>query len=156
MACTYLILNRNLSLICNLGAAGAATERYRLGQCLHIHTIIEPDRPGIMTGIPHEHHPGILDSFETAVLATQDRPVITRAERDMVAPAADLIDMEAASIAQACRHFTMPCYVFKFVSDTAGHTRTDSIAENIVSLGESFYAFFQNRVQGPLFKAAGF
>ncbi|HOO45226.1 MAG TPA: hypothetical protein PLM29_03275 [Deltaproteobacteria bacterium] len=155
MACTYLITARTPSLICNLGAAGATTDRYRLGQCLHVHKIIEPDRPGLITGKPHEHQTVMLDGFETAVLATQDRPVITGVERDMIAPAADLVDMEAASIAQVCRRMAVPCYIFKFISDTPGTAQIVSIVDTITRLGGAFYQFFHDRVQGLLHEAAG-
>ena len=57
MACAYLIQTRRPALVCNLGAAGAADRRCALGECYHISKVIEPDRPGLKSGLPHEQLP---------------------------------------------------------------------------------------------------
>jgi len=153
MACTCMILIHQPLKVCNLGAAGATSIKSPLGECLHISKIIEPDRPGIRSHRPHEHLTATLDGFETAVLATHDRPITSVEDRRALSVHAELIDMEAASIAQACRRLGTPCYIFKFVSDTPAHTGTGSIEKNIGLLGDSFYRYIRDRVLDILFRA---
>ena len=144
MACTYFIEHYHPVCLCNLGAAGSADARFRLGECCHITKVIEPDRPELKTGIPHTHTPDVLDNFSTAVLATQNRAVRDQAERDRIARDAQLVDMEGASIAQACGHFGVKCFLFKFVSDTPDHRKSDDIERNIALYRDSFFQFFRD------------
>ncbi len=142
MACAYFIAKFHPSCICNLGAAGAADKQYHLGECYHITRVIEPDRPHLKTGLPHEHIPGILDAFSNVTLATQDRPVIDPEERSEIGVHAQLVDMEGASVVQVCRRFRTRCYLFKFVSDTSDHLRGRDIAKNIKQYRNIFFEFF--------------
>ncbi|HYA15327.1 MAG TPA: 5'-methylthioadenosine/S-adenosylhomocysteine nucleosidase [Syntrophales bacterium] len=146
MACTYFIDRYHPACICNLGAAGSVNASYSLGECYHITNIIEPDRPELKTGIPHTHTPYFLDNFATAVLATQDRAVRDPAERDRIGRDAQLVDMEGGSITQACRHFGVKCFLFKFVSDTPDHRKSDDIERNIALCRDSFFQFFRDTV----------
>jgi nucleoside phosphorylase len=135
MAATWLILTEHPSQIFNLGAAGAMNHTHNLGETLHISKVIEPDRPILGTDRFHEHIPDMLQGFATAVLATQDKPVILPEERDKLSARAQLADMEGAAVVQTCRRFKIPCYLFKFVSDTP---ENHCIRENIECYRESF------------------
>lgn len=135
MAATWLILTEHPVEIFNLGAAGAMNHTHALGETLHICQVIEPDRPILGTERFHKHIPDILQAFPTAVLATQDKPVILPEERERIAAFARLADMEGAAVVQTCRRFKIPCYLFKFVSDTPENHR---IRENIESCREGF------------------
>lgn len=144
MATSHLILCHHPTLVCNPGAAGATNDAYSLGACRHIERIIEPDRPDLLTGAPSILTPDILPNFPLASLATQDRPVRDQAERTALAPC--LVDMEAAAIVQACRHYGLPCYCFKYVSDSPKHTSLADICTHITLYREPFFAFFQGQV----------
>ncbi|MEN6331866.1 MAG: hypothetical protein ABFD57_07760 [Smithella sp.] len=146
MACSYLIQRFDPGVLCNLGAAGATDGRFALGECLQIERIIEPDRPDLDTGQPHEQTPDILEGFSSVTLATQDKPVREASERGKIAGLAQLVDMEGASIGQTCRRFNKPCYVFKFVSDTPAHGQRSDIRNNISLYREAFYQFFRKKV----------
>ncbi len=135
MAATWLILTEHPAQIFNLGASGAMNHRHKLGEVLHISEVIEPDRPILGTDRFYEHSADMLQGFATAVLATQDKPVILPEERASVAAFAQLADMEGAAVVQTCRRFNVPCYLFKFVSDTPENHR---IRENIESCREGF------------------
>ena len=66
---------------------------------------------------PNIHEPHLLKGFQTAILAISDKAILDPDERGKIAMIAELIDMEGASIVQACRKFDTKCYMFKFVSD---------------------------------------
>lgn len=146
MACTYLIQRYPISRICNLGAAGATLSEYSLGECFPISKVIELDRFHLKTGMCYEYQPQTLDNLPGAVLATQDRAVITVDQRERAARHAQLVDMEGASIIQACNLFHMRCFLFKFVSDTPDHVRAGSIEENIKHYRDALYGFFRDVV----------
>jgi len=146
MACSYLIQRFNPEVLCNLGAAGATDGRFVLGECLQIERIIEPDRPDLDTGQPHEHAPDILEGFSSVTLATQDKPIREASEREKISRLAQLVDMEGASINQTCRCFNKPCYVFKFVSDTPAYGQRNDIRNNISLYREAFYHFSREEV----------
>jgi len=146
MACTYLIQRYHPVCLCNAGAAGTVSASYRLGECRHITKIIEPDRPELRTGVYHAHIPDVIDGFPTATLATQDKAVRNPAEKERIAPDAQLVDMEGASVVQACRQFHVKCYLFKFVSDTPDHDTSGDIERNIALYRDTFFCFFYDKV----------
>jgi len=151
MAAAYCCQTFQPALICNLGAAGATDDSFALGDILHITEAIEYDRPELRSNKPHIHAPHILEGFPLAKVATQDTPVIDADKREEIASFAALVDMEAASVIQACRKFQTKCVIFKFVSDTPDHTHGDDIVMNIKQYRMSFYDFFRKSVSPRLF-----
>ncbi len=151
MATAYICQRFNPSLVCNLGAAGATDNSYKLGDVFQIKKIFEYDRPEFKTGKPHIHTPDTVKGFKTAVLATSDKVVIESAHRKEVSLHAGLVDMEGASVAHACRRFETKCFVFKFISDTPDHTGDDDIINHIRELRTHFYEVFSKTVM-PLLK----
>jgi len=133
-------------IIVNAGAAGAAGTSTPLGEFYHITEIVEYDRPDFTTGDPEVHRPLIMDGFSTATLATQDKPVIVPDKRKKISEVAKLVDMEAASIVQACKKLDAPIVVFKYVTDTPEHTNGSDIVNHIKQFREGFYDFFMNSV----------
>jgi len=146
MACAYSCLRFGPFCIVNLGAAGATGKRHTLGEPFHIKKAFEYDRPQFKSKSPNRHIPDIFGGFSYAKIATLDRPVLDPAERQTLSKAADLIDMESASVIQACRKFKTKCYIFKFVSDTPEHTRDNDIIENIKIYRNTFFNFFRESV----------
>ena len=146
MACAYSCLRFGPFCIVNLGAAGATGSGLPLGKPLHIKMAFEYDRPQFKSKSPHKHIPDIIEGFSYAKIATLDRPVLDPAERQKLSKTADLIDMESASIIQACKKFKTKCYIFKFVSDTPEHTRDNDIVENIKIYRNTFFSFFRESV----------
>lgn len=142
MATAYSCYKFNPACICNLGAAGATDFSHPLGEIFHINKIIEYDRPELTTERPCIHKPDILNGFQAAKLSTSDMAVLDPDERREISINADLIDMEGASVAQACRKFNTKCFIFKFVSDTPDHARNEDIVGNIRLHRTRFYEFF--------------
>ena len=142
MATGYLCHTCYPARIFNLGAAGAADFSHPLGKIFHITEIIEHDRHELTTKRPFIHHPDILNGFQTARLSTSDMAVLDPDERKTISRTADLIDMEGASVVQACRKFDTRCFLFKFVSDTPDHAMDQEIVENIRRYRSFFYEFF--------------
>ena len=150
MATAYCCHKYTPACICNLGAVGAAGIGHSLGEIFHIDEIIEYDRPELKSGTPRIHKPDTIDGFRTAKLATSDRAILAPDERKKISKNADLIDMEGASVVQVCRKFRTKCFIFKFVSDTPEHTRSDDIVENIRGYRAVFYEYFLDSVM-PVF-----
>ena len=132
--------------VLNLGAAGAVAPGMAVGDIYHITKIVEPDRPDFRTNGPHSYAPETIKGFDTAVIATQDHAVISLEERQQVAQLAQLVDMEAAGVAQACRKFKVPCMVFKYVTDTVEAPAEETIMENIRLCRDAAADFFQDRI----------
>ena len=151
MATAYCCRKFTPACICNLGAQQALHipdmiwEKYFISM-----KIIEPDRPDLKTGKPCIHKPDLLAGFKTAILATSDRAILDPKERKEISKNADLIDMEGASVVQACRKFRKKCYLFKFVSDTPDHTRDQDIVDHIRIYRKKFYDFFTDSVRPML------
>lgn len=137
-------------IIVNAGAAGAADYSCLLGEFYHITKIIEYDRPDFKSGAPEIHTPEIIDGFQTATLATQDKAVVLPDKRKKVSEVAKLVDMEAASVVQACKKQNIPCLVFKYVTDTPEHTEDGDIVSHIKRFREPFYDFFINSMVSKL------
>jgi adenosylhomocysteine nucleosidase len=146
IATTYCCATAQPRWIVNLGAAGAARTSFRIGDMLHIISVIEYDRPLFSRKGPRVHHPHVLPGYREATLATQDRPVITRDLRAEVAPFADLVDMEGAAVVQTARRFETPCVLFKFVSDTPDLPGETDIVECIGQHGAAFCRFVSESV----------
>lgn len=130
----------------NAGAAGALATGFETGSIYQVHKIIEHDRPHLLTRRPVSHAPDYLkklSSIPKAVLASGDCPVIKAEDRRRLAESADLADMEAAAVVQACHTFKTPCHVFKFVSDTHCHTASTTIIANIRRYRTPFFDCFQ-------------
>jgi adenosylhomocysteine nucleosidase len=142
MATGYLCHTCHPDRVCNLGAAGAADFSHPLGEIFHITEIVEYDRHELTTKRPFIHHPDILNGFQTARLSTSDMAVLDPEKRKKISMDADLIDMEGASVAQACRRFDTKCFMFKFVSDTPDHAKDQEIVKNIRQHRSFFYEFF--------------
>jgi len=146
MATGYLCYKCHPARVYNLGAAGATDFSHPLGEIYHINQIIEYDIHELTTKRPCIHHPDILNGFQTARLSTSDMAVLDPDERKKISLNADLIDMEGASVAQACRKFDTKCFIFKFVSDTPDHAKGEDIVENIRRHRSFFYEFFVRSV----------
>ena len=146
MATGYACQKFKPDRIFNLGAAGATGFTCPLGEIFHVGKVFEFDRPQFKSGKPHIHTPSILNGFQTANLATSDKAVLDPDERKVISKSADLVDMEGASVIQACRIFQTECFLFKFISDAPNHTCDNDIVENIRLYRKQFYEFFLNSV----------
>jgi len=146
MAAAYLILRAPMKCVCNLGAAGATDDDRPLGACLHVRQVIEPDRLDFTSHKPKIHDLDTMEGFTTVRLATLDSPAANIEQRRMLAPVAELVDMEAAAVTQTCHRLRVSCYVFKFVSDTPAHGDIGLIRENIRIHREGFARFFARQV----------
>ena len=147
IAASYTIWKYSPACVFNIGSAGAVKNNIKLGDIFHINKIVELDRPRVSDGKIRIITPKkILQGFSTAALATQDRVIISPEDRAEVSKYADIVDMEGASVMQACRLWHVDCYLFKFVSDTPEHKNTGEIRANIREINESMYEFFVNNV----------
>ncbi len=148
MAALFIIMKYNVEIIYNLGAAGALRPGMSVGDIVQIEQVLEPDRPRIAGREKRVYVPDTLPGFKNARLATQDSPVLAAAERASLAVDADLVDMEGASVLQACRRAGIRCHLFKIVSDTVEHSRDEDIIENIGRVRGTLCEFFIKELLG--------
>lgn len=145
-ACAWLCTTANPGGIINLGAAGANIEGLALGSIHHIREALETDRRHFKTAEPFCHRPDVMEGFSTARVATREEPVIVPEERMRMSSVAELSDMEGAAIIQAARRFQTRCFMFKFVSDTPGHTTGSEIAAHIRYWRDSVFDFYTTAI----------
>ena len=131
MGTAYCCFKYHPDIILNTGAAGAVDESNDVGSVFQIKKVIEPDRPHLRSNSPMVQTPSILDGFNSAVLATQDKPINDIETFKELSSIADLVDMEGASVLQAAKKFNTDCLLFKFVSDTPHHAGKGMIVDNI-------------------------
>lgn len=146
MASAFAAMTFSPACIINAGAAGGIRPDERTGAIYQMDAVFEPDRLHFKTGKAFRHHPDVLDGIPTARLATLDRAVVKTADRQAIAPVAELVDMEGAAVVQVAGRFQIPCYLLKFVSDTPGHTRIREIPMLIRQHRDAFFDFFMAAV----------
>jgi len=156
MACTCMCMRFSPACLVNIGAAGAAAgEGFALGGIYHVSEAVAPDRLHFRTGRPFVLEPDVLPGFRTARVATRDQAVVAPENRRNMARLAELSDMEGAAVIQVARKFKIPCFLFKFVSDTPEHITDTEIPANIRRYRDSLFDFFNTRVLPELQKRFG-
>jgi adenosylhomocysteine nucleosidase len=147
MVTAYICVKFYPEWVLNLGAAGATQESPEMGSIFHIERTIEPDRLNFQSKRPYVQIPDMLPGFQDAVLATLDKPVTELKTFEELAPVADLVDMEGASVLQTCKRLDRRCLLFKFVSDTPVYAgQREIIIDNITHYGGIFCHFIFNAV----------
>jgi len=113
--------------VINAGAAGAVSEGKRPGDVFRItSTLVWPAISGAYQCMSKRW----LD-LQTASLATVERPVFDPELRREIAVSADLVDMEGAFVAQACREKGIPFDAIKGVTDLAGEGDRQTLYANL-------------------------
>jgi adenosylhomocysteine nucleosidase len=147
MATAYCCTKYKPDTVFNIGAAGALTMSKKKGEMYQINKIIEHDRLGFKSGKPFIHNPSIMEGFKCAILSTSDKAVVSIEERKKVSIfGGELVDMEGASIVQACKKFQIPCYIFKYVSDTLEDIESNTIVDNIRQYRQESAVFFKDQI----------
>lgn len=146
IATAYIMEKHRPSVILNFGAAGAADPKISIGDIYHVDRVYELDRPQMrQPSMPVLHKPDILKGFRRASCGTGDRPALETHERAHAAQFADIVDMEASAIAQACGLYGVTCHIFKIITDTAGFSVRD-IIRNMVATRHALFEFYRDRV----------
>ena len=147
MATAYCCTKYRPDTVFNIGAAGALTMSKKKGEMYQINKIIEHDRPNFKNGKPSVHHPSIMKGFKCAILSTSDKAAVSIEQRKKAAVyGGEIVDMEGASIAQTCKKFQIPCYIFKYVSDTLEDIESNAIVENIRQYRQESAVFLKNQI----------
>jgi nucleoside phosphorylase len=130
----------------NIGSAGAATEKFMIGDILHINSVIDYSQLLNTKSESKTLKPDILSNYKTESLATCDAPIISAEERAIVAHKASLIDMEGFAFVHACRMFNKKNYLFKIITDTPGNVNADEIILNMRKTRGLLYQFFMEEI----------
>ena len=147
VATTLLINKYELAILLNLGAAGSTTEKYKIGDILHIKNCVEYDRPTLLKTGKRFFKPDLLEGFQKETLATQDIAITDPQTRKEISKTAGLVDMEGAAFIQACRMFQKKCYLFKIVTDTPIHTQDKDIIKNVKLTRDKLFDFFIKEIE---------
>jgi adenosylhomocysteine nucleosidase len=142
IAATYLMTKFKIDTMYNIGAAGAATESFRLGDILHINSVI--DYSSSLDIKSKSLKPDTLSGHKSESLATCDIPIISAEDRAIVAQTASLIDMEGFAFVNACKIFKTKNYLFKIITDTPADNNEDEIISNIRNTRDLLYQFFMD------------
>ena len=146
IATSYLINAYKIKNMLNIGAAGATSGNYDIGDILHIDKSLEyNDRKDEK----QEHRifsPDVLRGFKIATLSTHVNPVLDPVERLKVSVYADLVDMEGAPFIYACRAFLTGSYLFKVVTDTIDHNEIPEIIKNIKFTRDILFEFTMDKI----------
>jgi len=111
-----LLAERDLTAVVNAGIAGAVGESVGVGEIFRISKVCLWPYTQTMYTCREDR----WTDLPSAMLATVDRPVFDQVWRCEIACHADIVDMEGAVIAQACRARNMPLYAIKGITDLAG------------------------------------
>jgi adenosylhomocysteine nucleosidase len=140
MASTYLMTKFTIDSMYNIGSAGAAAKNFRVGDILHINSVINYSKT---LSIKSESlKPDTLPSYKTESLATCDAPIISAEDRAIAGQKASLIDMEGFAFVNACKIFNTKSYLFKIITDTPADITEDEIILNIKNTRDLLYQFF--------------
>lgn len=145
LAAACLIGEYGAGRIYNLGTAGALTGGFGIGDIRHINVVYEHDRPLLSGGSIKEISLNTIDGLRMASLATGDIPVILNEERQRLSAVADLVDMEGAAVARACRRYDAEVFLFKAVSDCAD-TPLSEIKNNVRKASVLLFDYFTQKV----------
>lgn len=147
MATAYCCTKYRPDTVFNIGASGALTLSKKKGAMYQINKIIEHDRLNFKSGKPFIHNPSIMEGFKCSILSTSDKAAVSIEERKKAAVyGGELVDMEGASIVQTCKKFQIPCYIFKYVSDTLEDIESNTIVDNIRQYRQESAVFFKNQI----------
>ena len=147
MATAYCCTKYRPDIIFNIGAAGALTMSKKRGEIYQIKKIIEHDRLSFKNNKPFIHYPSTMEGFKCAILSTSDIAAVSIDQRKKVSMyGGELVDMEGASIVQACKRFQIPCYIFKYVSDTLEDIESNTIVDNIRQYRQESAVFFKEQI----------
>ena len=147
MATAYCCTKYRPGTVFNIGAAGALTMSKKRGELYQVNKIIEHDRLSFRNNKPFIHYPSTMEDFKCAILSTSDKAVVSIEERKKISNyGGELVDMEGASIVQACKRFQTPCYIFKYVSDTLEDIESNTIVDNIRQYRQESAVFLKNQI----------
>jgi len=142
IASTYLITKFKINSMYNIGSAGAATENFRVGDILHIDSVINYSK--MLNTKSESLKPDTFPNYKAESLATCDAPIISTEGRASVGQSASLIDMEGFAFVNACKKFNTKNYLFKIITDTPTNISGDEIISNIRNTRDLLYQFFMD------------
>jgi adenosylhomocysteine nucleosidase len=139
IAAMHLVLVHRVSVLVNAGLCGRLAREYgwSVGDLFRISSAVEGD----CDRFGHAEPVVACDTrwfghLKTARLVTCDRPVFDTIWRDQLAGVADLADMEGAAVARVARHYGIPCFLVKGISDGADETGRQDVADHIDVVSE--------------------
>ncbi len=115
---TYMCENFGFAEIVNIGACGALSDKYKVGDVLVL------DNAALLSELENAE-------AERATLASANAPVKDNAQRLKYSQYADVVDMEAAAVQRVCERFGKKFCALKYVSD---FSQNCDIAENVKKL----------------------
>jgi len=147
VATAWMITAYKPDLIINFGSAGAASADLSVGDIRQIDHIIDWDNIDYRTGKMRFFDPDTFTGLPAASLATVVNAVLDPLKKKDMSTNADLIDMEASAVVQACRRMKTRAHVIKIVSDPIEVNDTETVIKNITDTAEILFEFFVREIQ---------
>ena len=136
-ACRHLVKSHNVDTILNVGICAGLEDDMTAGT---LYTAEEAfmadaffsDSPSPAIGIPLAPWPGIAAKR----LGSVSKPLFDTTRREAVAAQCELVDMEGAAVARACRELGVTCHLLKGVSDDARPGSRSKLLEQLTPVSE--------------------
>ncbi len=131
-ACRHLVQTHQVDTILNVGiCAGLAGNMpvgalYTAGEAV-VADACQADDPSAPVGVPLTAWPGLPRKR----LGSVSEPLFDAARREAIAAQCELVDMEGAAVARACRELGVTCRLLKGVSDDARPGSRDTLLEHL-------------------------
>lgn len=130
VATRRLLARHAVTEVVNAGVCGAVADGPGPGDVFRIASVVDADRTQsdidcVSTRWPH---------LAEAKLVTSREPVFDDLQRRNLALAGDLVDMEGAAVAAACRERGVPCQMLKAVTDRAASGDRSTLFANIAAV----------------------
>lgn len=149
-AVQYAVDKLNTDKIINVGTAGGLNLSTEVGKLYSVPCAVQYDFDlaelnGTEIGTLNEYEEPYLPLstpplFPERKLATGDRFNDSKEDFSLLTKTlkADLRDMEGGAVAHACARLSVPCYIFKVVSDIAGRGSTpEQFGKNLLKCAET-------------------
>ena len=130
--CRHLVQTHHVDTILNVGICAGLADDTPVGTLYTVEEAFVADalhskKPSSMVGVPLTAWPGM----NAKRLGSVSEPLFDTARRDAIATQCELVDMEGAAVAQACRELGVACHLLKGVSDDARPGSRDTLMEQL-------------------------
>ncbi|TAN37805.1 MAG: hypothetical protein EPN23_04640 [Verrucomicrobia bacterium] len=132
-ATAYAINTRGASAIINLGICGALKDGFAPGHFCRV-TAVGDEESRVLQEL--DGHNDVWQALPTARLVSVREPVFGGERKTKLATHADVVEMEGAAVAEACRQHAVPCTLLKGVSDLAHAGGREELHRNLRSVSE--------------------
>jgi adenosylhomocysteine nucleosidase len=140
-ACRHLVQRHHVDTILNVGICAGLADHMTMGTLYTVDAAFMADTflsdtESSPVGEPVTAWPGIAAKR----LGSVSEPLFDATRREAIAAQCDLVDMEGAAVARACRELGVTCHLLKGVSDDARPGSRDTLLKQLKPVSERLAA----------------